>query len=370
MKIALLTNFIPPYRKTLYQQINLKATELTIFVSTPMEGNRNWKVNHDTLSVIIQKSWSYIKTWKHENGFTEKTPVHIPYDTIPQLKKINPDVVISGELGIRSLLATIYCKRFKKPQVLWLTLSEHTETNKKGVRIILRKYLLKSASALLCNGESGKRYVASLGIEKPTFKAPVTSDFIIRKKGEKDFNSTKRILFTGQLIKRKGVLEMVEAIYKWALENPTVKVELIVAGDGPEKIHFTILKTVENVKTKLLGIIPYKELETLYNNADLYLFPTLADEWGVVVNEALSKGLPVIGSIYSQAVEELIVESGNGWIFEPDDQEGFVKTLTNAINTSDSELQKMSDEGLDTIKLFTPEKISENIIEAINSISK
>ena len=370
MRIVFLTNFIPPYRKTLYEQITLKVRVLKIFISIPMESNRNWKVNHDGLAVIIQKNWSYVKNWRFGTDFIEQTTIHIPYDTITQLKQHDPDVVISGELGFRSLLAAIYCKKFKKPLILWITLSEHTETNKKGIRIVLRKYLLKSASALLCNGESGKRYVQSLGIEKPTFKVPYSSDYTIRNEAKKTFNPIKRILFTGQLIKRKGVLEMIESLEKWALENPTTKIELIVAGDGPEKVHFNLLENTKNVTVELLGTVPYEELKELYNKVDLYLFPTLADEWGVVVNEALSRGLPVIGSLYSQAVEELIQNEKNGWLFHPDQQKEFVKTLNKAINTPDSKLQKMSVKGIEAIQLFTPEKISENVIEAIKSVFK
>ena len=48
------------------------------------------------------------------------------------------------------------------------------------------------------------------------------------------------------------------------------------------------------------------------------VFPTLADEWGLVVNEALAAGVPVLGSLYSQAVEELVRDGENGWTFRPD----------------------------------------------------
>ena len=53
----------------------------------------------------------------------------------------------------------------------------------------------------------------------------------------------------------------------------------------------------------------------VYAKASLFAFPTLADEWGVVVNEAMAAGLPVLGSIYSQAVEELVEDGVSGWVF-------------------------------------------------------
>lgn len=368
MKVAFLTNFIPPYRKTLYQKIALKVKGLKIFISTEMENNRNWTVNHNQLDVLIQKSWMYTKKWRHEGGYIDQTPVHIPYDTISQLKKYNPDVVISSELGIRSLLSFIYCKRYKKPLILWLTLSEHTEKNKKGVRILLRKHLLKGASAFLGNGKSTERYVASLGINKPSFNAPYTSDYYLRSLGEKSFNTTKKVLFTGQLIQRKGVSEMINAIKEWATQYPTSKIELIVAGNGPEKIHFKRIEHLPNIKCQLLGTLPYEKLQQLYDKADLYLFPTLGDEWGVVVNEALSRGTPVIGSLYSQAVEELITEDYNGWVFCPDNQQEFITTLNKAISTNKAEMVKISNNAILSIKNHTPENSAKNILQAINYV--
>ena len=61
----------------------------------------------------------------------------------------------------------------------------------------------------------------------------------------------------------------------------------------------------------------HERMAEVYAKASLFAFPTLADEWGVVVNEAMAAGLPVLGSIYSQAVEELVEDGVSGWVFRP-----------------------------------------------------
>ncbi len=73
-----------------------------------------------------------------------------------------------------------------------------------------------------------------------------------------------------------------------------------------------------NVKLEFLGVFQYDDLPEIYGSAEVFVLPTLADTWAVVVNEALLAGLPVLGSIYAQAVEELIQEGGTGWNFRPD----------------------------------------------------
>ena len=366
MKIALLTNFIPPYRRLLYLLVAKKFELLRVFISTRMESDRSWEVNHEGLEVTVQKTITYRKEWKHENGYNQFSDTHIPYDTLFKLIKYRPDVVISAELGIRSLFSALYCSVFNKKLILWLALSEHTESNKTGVRIALRKYILRNAAAILCNGESAKNYVKSIGISKPFYYVPYSSDYKT-KPSKNNFNSTiKRILFTGQLIPRKGIAPMVDELVSWALKNKSTQLELIVAGDGPEAHHFKKLDQSPNITCKLLGNVKYEELSKWYEQVDFYLFPTLGDEWGIVVNEALSNGVPVIGSIYSQAVLELIEDDKNGWQYDPLVNGELGKLLTKAFKVTNDDLQKMSAYGLEVVKEISTEKVSETIVRAVN----
>jgi len=364
MRIALLTNFIPPYRKSLFAQLQEEVEELQIFLSTSMENNRAWNTDHGELNVTIQRSISYTKTWKSKQGFKEVTEVHVAYDTISQLQRYDPDIVISGELGMRSLLASLYCRFYNKPFILWLTLSTRTEAHKKGLRTALRKFLLNSADALLCNGNSCEQYVAALSIQKKTFFVPYTSDHTIRKTGKSRINPTRKMLYSGQLIERKGIRHMVSALSAWAKTNPKTTLELVVAGDGPEKKHFEGLNDLANIKYTLLGNVAYEALSKQYEEADLYIFPTLADEWGVVVNEALASGTPIVGSLYSQAVEELVVHEKNGWVFHPDQPEEYVNAIDMALSCSDAQLMEMSTQCIESIKNYTPKKVASTILEA------
>ena len=80
MRVALLTNFIPPYRLRFFEALAREAGELRVFVSTRMEGNRDWNADWGSLDVVVQKTLTLQKTWR-EHGFAERQEVHIPYDT-------------------------------------------------------------------------------------------------------------------------------------------------------------------------------------------------------------------------------------------------------------------------------------------------
>ncbi len=367
MKVALLTNFIPPYRISLLETLAKNVNSLKVFVSTEMEKNRDWKKDHGTLDVVVQKSWSYTKKWINENGYSEQSTVHLPLNTVRLLRKMKPEVVISAELGFRSLLASIYCKLYRKPLILWLTLSERTESNKKGLRKILRKRLLKSATAVLGNGASCERYIRSLNYSGPFFFVPYTTDFI-QEEDVSSVHQTRTLLSVGQLIERKGIAEMAAALSRWAKANEDKKVKLLVAGEGPEKKWLDDLKSYENIELELLGNVTYDELPNVYAQADLFLFPTLGDEWGVVVNEALSYQVPVVGSVHSQAVEELIEDEKNGWVFQSDDASDFDRVLNRALSCSDDELIQMKRKCARSLEKVSVASAVENMVKAINYV--
>jgi glycosyltransferase involved in cell wall biosynthesis len=71
------------------------------------------------------------------------------------------------------------------------------------------------------------------------------------------------------------------------------------------------------VKFEYLGYLGTSDVEKILDHSHAMLFPTLEDEWGLVVNESLGRGCPVIGSIKSEAVNELIVNGKNGWSYDP-----------------------------------------------------
>lgn len=369
MKVALLTNFIPPYRKGLLEKLGEKVEVLKIFVSTEMEKNRDWETDHGTLDVAVQKSWSYTKNWKNENGYPEKSTVHLPRDTFRVLRKMNPDVVVSSELGFRSLMASFYCKWHRKPLVLWLTLSERTETSRKGLRKYLRKYLLKSATTVMGNGKSCERYVRSLNYQGEVFFVPYTIDLPQDQTELKVKNEPLTVLFVGQLIKRKGVEEMVNAFLKWS-ENAQTPIRLVVAGDGPEREKLNELKNQPQIELEALGSVEYARISELYGKSDVFLFPTLGDEWGVVVNEALSNKVPVIGSMYSQAVEELIVNGENGWFFYPDKAAEFENVLQDALSVSPEKLLEMRRSCSQALEKVTVSAAVTNMVKAMESATR
>jgi glycosyltransferase involved in cell wall biosynthesis len=141
-------------------------------------------------------------------------------------------------------------------------------------------------------------------------------------------------------------------------------------GDGPLAKQIKEYKKPKNLFVSLIGNIDYPEMPKYYAQAGVFVFPSLKDEWGLVVNEALVSGLPVLGSVYSQAVEELVRDGENGWQFHPDNLEEIYQILEKIYSLSDDDLLKMRIASRKSISDLSPEIIAEKLIHSLNKSSK
>jgi len=372
-RVVLLTNFIPPYRLPLYKAVAARVPELQVLISTPMEANRNWQPNWEGLNVTVQRNLTLNRTWRHPHGFSEPIYIHIPYDTIGLLYRHRPDVIISGEMGLRTIQSLIYRKLNPKSRlIMWATVSEYSEQGRGKLREILRRWLLPQVDAMLVNGKSGSRYVRKFGVpEEKIFLAPYTTEIspFLEVPLAREEKQAYRLLYVGQLVERKGVEPFLATLREWGSHHPDRRLEFWLLGDGPMRKTIEEFSLPSNVSLRLLGSVPYTELPQFYRQAGIFVFPTLADEWGLVVNEAMAAGLPVLGSLYSQSVEELVREGDTGWTFRPDRLDEMLAALERAVDTPIEVLNQMRENARKGSRDITPELVADRFLDAINYVS-
>nr|WP_242541000.1 glycosyltransferase family 4 protein [Phormidium pseudopriestleyi] len=368
----MLTNFIPPYRLPLYKAIADRIPDFQVFISTPMEANRSWTPNWDGLNVTIQKNLTLQRSWKHPHGFSENLYVHIPYDTLWSLRQYRPDVVISGEMGMRTAQALLYRKLNPNSRmILWATVSEYSELGRGKLREQLRRALVPQADALLVNGQSGARYVRQFGVGDPSiFFAPYTTniDPFLAVPLSRTPLDAYRLLYVGQLVERKGIEPFLSTLERWAKAHPERTLEFWLVGDGPLRSSLEQQVYSSNLRLRFLGNVEYGKLPEVYAQGGIFAFPTLADEWGLVANEAMAAGLPVLGSSYSQSVEELVVDGETGWQFRPDEPEEMYSALDRSLSMPLAQLERMRTKARDRIQYLTPDFVADNILKAIQSV--
>src|SRR5581483_7356778 len=263
--------------------------------------------------------------------------VHLPLDTISQLRSFRPQLALSNEMGFRTLLACIYRKLARRSRLLVVAeIAESTERGRGRTRAFVRQLIRSRVDGFLVLGQSGARYINSLGVPKTKiFEIGYTTD-IQRFCGvplHRPAAIAHRLLYVGQLIERKGLQRFLTALSRWALQHPQRQLEFVIVGDGPLRAGLEKTAVPKNLRTVFHGNMAFSDLSAIYADCGIFAFPTLADTWGVVVNEAMAAGLPVLGSIYSQAVEELVEDGQNGWSFRPDDADAAYAAMDHALST-------------------------------------
>ena len=370
-RIAFLTNCIPPYHKPVLDALATRygRDNFRVLLSTPMESNRAWGLEWEGLDVVVQRTVTVGGHWRHPRGFSESTEVHFPLDTLSQLSRFSPDVVISTELGFRSLLAVGYTKlRSRSKAILWTEVNASTEHGRGMLRGIVRKLLAGQADGFLALGEDGMRYMRSLGAPaQKLFKLAYTADVSRFKATSVERKNERRLLYVGQLIERKGLLPFTAALKRWAEENSEQEIDLTFAGDGPLRQVLQAEAGPRNLRLEFLGNVMYQDLPQVYAKAGVLVFPTLADTWGVVVNEAMAAGLPVLGSIHSQAVRELVIDGKNGWTFRTDCPDEMYQVIDRCLTSSAQTLQAFGMEACKTAMDLPPARIANMIHAAIES---
>ena len=234
MRVALLMNFVAPYRVPLFERLRDMVGELRILISTPMESDRAWVPDWGNLDVVVQRNVTLRPSKVDALGFRRKLHVHVPYDTLPQLLRYRPDCVVSVELGPRTLQALAYkMLRPRTPLLVWCKLSEHSERGWGRVRTLARSAIFRWADGVLVNGESGARYVRRFGVPDGSIvriNQPVDVARFAAARRTRPDGAGERLLHVGMLNGRKGVVPFAERLIGWGQAQPVAHAGDVVAG--------------------------------------------------------------------------------------------------------------------------------------------
>ncbi len=168
--------------------------------------------------------------------------VHVPLDTLHQLRRFNPDVVISAEMGARTLFAIVFRKLNPTTRlIIWLEAADPNEGGRGKFRPIARKLFVKHADAFLAVGGNAVKYLSGLGAPaNKLFQVAYATDLTHFASVPVALSSqhARRLLFCGQLIERKGLIPFLKVLSRWAAEHPDREVDFALAGDGPARNSF------------------------------------------------------------------------------------------------------------------------------------
>ena len=146
------------------------------------------------------------------------------------------------------------------------------------VKYFLR-HAVRNARAVLCNSSFTAGEIAKLGCDKPVHVIPFGTTVAARSTPRDASRSTKRVLFAGRLIRRKGVDYLLRAVPRVAAAVP-VHVDIVGIGDQDESLRSLAEELGVTDRVTFHGFVSNEELERRYAEADVFVLPAIVDDRG------------------------------------------------------------------------------------------
>lgn len=359
-QLLFITNIVNPYQLDLFEDLASHYDLLVIYFAQT-ESDRFWNLS--------EKSSRY-KSIILKSDFFNDCVKKISYDLyfqptlIPYLWNFSGSrIIISGNYYSPNTWLAILILKFRGKRVYWMgdQINPKDPVIKKFFKKIFLWPIFSSLDGLLAVGRVAIESYREYGYSGPVVKVihSVSSHrFEVRYKRH---NEILRVIMPGSLIHRKGIDVGLEA-FECALKIIDHQCELRVIGDGP--LMPKLMRSYqEHPHINFLGFKNPNELDQELMSADIFLFCTRYDSWGVVVNEAVSAGLPVIVSNQCGS-SELISEKG-GFVCDSEDVEAFTKALVNLI-VNPSLRESMSTYHLKLRDQHSSQEMAKKIYEFIN----
>lgn len=308
-----------------------------------------------------------------------------------------PPMDSPGEL-IDNIFCFVFAKLRAKPYMVW---SERWNWKKTNVSLIKKIYFAfdrkifgfisrNAAACATSGGMKQKEYFLSLGVRGDkiliipyTTSAEDMSDAGDPEKIREELKvgNKKIILYVGRLIKRKGLNYLIDAFGRLRKERGDVCL-LVVGGEGfygkSYEGSFTLQELGQQGKEQglkmgedifFMGDVEHKDLGKYYKLCDVFVLPgvtdVIAEPWGLVLNEAMIFGKPIVSTDAVGAAYDLIKDGLNGFMVPERDHEALYKGIKKIL--SDDKLEKtMGEESRKIISDYTYDKMFESFSRAIN----
>ena len=348
--IAFITNIPAPYREPVHEMVSdYFKGEYTVIYCSKLEPNRSWKFDYGNYNKIFLT--------ENSSGYIHNNP-----SVWLKLNKLKPKVVITSGYNPTMLYAFIWCMLYGATHICFTDGTLKSEQSLSFLHRLIRKIVFSRTKAFIGPGKGSKALYESYKIpEEKIF----TSHLAVQNSKFKSVALTEKkfsIMFSGQLVDRKMPLFFAKVANRIKEKIGTCPV--LVLGNGELKSELIKFLTDHNITYEYPGFIDQTMLPLYYSKTKVFLFPTKNDPWGIVVNEAMAAGLPVITCESAGVANDLVINNVNGYILPLDVEvwADHVIKLLNDLNLYDN----FSSKAFSHVQNYNHQSAANGIIDAVN----
>jgi len=275
--------------------------------------------------------------------------------------------------------AVAWALRRKAPLI---TCSDSTREDepRRRAKEALKRRMIDSFDAALISGSRAREYLTGLGFDDRRIFRPwdVVDNGHFERGAERSRSGSaslrahlslpSRFFFcVARFVPKKNLAGLIDAYARYAAQAGGNAWSLVLSGGGPLDASLRAQAAALGVGRQVVfvGFLQHTELPKYYGLANAFVLPSNSDQWGLVVNEAMAAGLPVIVSSRCGCARDLVDDGGNGFIFEPGVPEVLAGCLAKMARLNDEQRAAMGVRSREIIRQYSPEAFAAGLEAAI-----
>ncbi|MEO0314786.1 MAG: hypothetical protein RI928_1242 [Pseudomonadota bacterium] len=356
LKLAIVVNEPPPYRIPVFNLIARNPEiRLQVIFCCRREPNRLWDLPPVAFDQVFLRE--RIRT-------VHGRYIHNNPDVLIALSRFRPDVVLGNGFNPTHLYAFAWTRLIRRAYIAMTDGTLQSEQSLSALHVRLRRYVYQRAGAFVAASQGGlalyrsyqvpaaRCFRSCLAVDNAQFNPHGVVD-------EKKWD----FIFSGRLEAGKRPEFAMEVALQCARRLGR-QLTLLYVGSGSQEAALRTRASAlgHELMVHFQGFARQSELPQLYLSAKMFLFPTQADVWGVVANEACAAGLPVIVSPHAGVANELVVDGQNGYV-RPLDVPAWTTCALELLDDS-NRLRAMGERSLLLVQPYCFESAAQGIVDA------
>ena len=314
----------------------------------------------------------------HPGRFEECTPAALARDLVMQLARNNFDAIAVAGYSVPAMRAAVRWARRNGKPVVMMSESTMADNPRSWARERLKRWWMeRNVDAALVGGARSREYMQHLGVPHDRIwdRYDVVDNELFTRTAEaiqRDAAGERArrglperyFLYVGRFATEKNLHRLLEAYraYSQSVSDPWA---VVMVGSGPLEAELKSVAGSQGLRIIWPGAKKIPELAAYYALASCFVLPSTSEPWGLVVNEAMACGLPVLASSACGCAPDLVREGVNGYTFDPRDVSKIAAMLQQVSSLSAAHLREMSGESRRIITGYTPDDWARNLAAAI-----
>jgi glycosyltransferase involved in cell wall biosynthesis len=314
-------------------------------------------------------------------GEYERIPAGTPAELVRVLDERRPRAVVCVGYADREISGAMAWALRRDVPLVTCSDSTHDDEPRRSGKEALKRRVVAAFDAALVSGHRAHAYLDSLGVKGDRRFQPwdVVDNAHFERGADRSraketavrtaLNLPSRyFLCVARFVEKKNLVRLIEAYARYVGRAGRNTWSLVLSGAGPLEatLRNCVVRAGLEDRVHFPGFLQYQDLPAWYGLAGAFVLPSTSDQWGLVVNEAMASGLPVLVSSRCGCAPDLVHEGGNGFTFDPVDTAQLAGRLDTLAEMEPIRRAAMGLLSREIVKAYSPEAFAEGLHAAID----